>query len=472
MIRIMIRTFINRTDELRFLRDKATSASPELVVIYGRRRVGKTELIKQLGSHASLIYFLADKTGTTTNVARFSREASAYFSDVPPAAATFAEAFAYLVRRSSGRRLVIAIDEFSYLVEKDPTTPSVFQRIIDEILKDSRIMLVLCGSSMEMMERGVLSSKSPLYGRRTGDWKVQPLNFRHAIRFFTRYNFERKLTAAMILGGIPEYLIRFDDQKTPRQNIIEHILRRGEPLFSEAEIVLKEELREPAVYLRILQAMCRGPRKLADIATATGIPANDLPKYLTVLKRLTYVERIHPVGHKPRTKQSLYKLTDAYMAFYTAFVLPFRSDLEIGRTDRALSAIDSQLPAFLGRQFEQVCAEVLWTAPLPFAPHTIGPWWGHARDTRPRTPIDIDIIATDGDNALFVECKWQSVPERRARAILSALKEKAAHTPILSQHRHYGIIARKIHGKEALRKDGFLALDLDDIERVFTGNSP
>ncbi|MEM2584636.1 MAG: ATP-binding protein, partial [Thermoproteota archaeon] len=203
--------FINRKQELEFLEEKF-SDKRQLIIIYGRRRVGKTELIKQFCKNKDHLYFLADRRGSLLNAERFANIAAEHFGDVPPKARSFDDVFTYIAKRLDERKIVIVIDEFSYLVEKDDSIPSVFQLIWDEILKDKNIMLILCGSLVSMME-SILSYRSPLYGRRTGQWKLSPLRFNQAKKFFSNYSIEQKVEAYSILGGIPFYLNTFDDKK-------------------------------------------------------------------------------------------------------------------------------------------------------------------------------------------------------------------------------------------------------------------
>ncbi|MBI4376139.1 MAG: ATP-binding protein [Elusimicrobia bacterium] len=464
---IMIRKFIDRDEELAFLERKYRESGPQMVVLYGRRRVGKTELIRAFGEGKPLLYHLADKRGTAANVALLARAAAAFFQDVPPAAEGFEDIFRYLVRRAAGQRLAVALDEFTYLVEKDPALPSVFQRIVDEVLRGSEVMLVLCGSSMEMMERGVLSAKSPLYGRRTGDWRVQPLPYRHAVQFFPKLPFAERLRTAMVFGGIPAHLALLDDGLPLMENARRHVLAKGEPLHGEVEILLKEELRDPSTYLRVLDALAPGSAKVVDIAHAAGVEAKDLPKYLGVLQRLGYVERRQPVDLVGRGKRSLYLLADPFFAFWFAFVLPHRSALELGDTGPAEEAIRRGLDAFLGRQFERVAAEALGLASL--SPARLGNWWGHRRREGRREEVEIDLVGLDEAKreALFVECKWSDLAEAEARRVLARLREAASLVEWPRQRERYGLVARSVAGADRLRGEGFVVMDLKDIEGLF-----
>lgn len=207
------------------------------------------------------LYFLADKRGTELNSQRFAREAAPYLQDVPPAVQNFDDVFAYIVRRRPN--LTVAIDEFSYLVERDETIFSVFQLIVDEVLKGDSL-LILCGSSISMMEKGTLSYRSPLYGRRTGQWLIEPLKFKDVLKFFSHYTFSQIIEAFSIAGNIPAYIIKLDDSKSVFENIQEKILKKGTFLYEEVEFLLRGELRDPSRYSSILEAAGGGATRLTS----------------------------------------------------------------------------------------------------------------------------------------------------------------------------------------------------------------
>lgn len=457
----MNRVFVNRQAELAFLEQQYHEEGFRLAVLYGRRRVGKTELIRQFLSTKDGIYYLADRRGTLVNARLCAEEAALFFQDMPPAVENFDDIFVYIRQRAGKGKLVVVIDEFSYLVEKDDAIPSVFQRIADTILPDTAIMLILCGSSIGMMEQGVLSYQSPLYGRRTGDWKVAPLTYKDALGFFPRYGFEDRLQAVLLLGGIPAYLQVFDDRLSLWENISTHILTKGGRLYNEVRVILQEELRDPATYLKILESMSKGAAKTVDIAHQSYVEVKDLPKYFHVLQALEYVRRIRPITErKPMSKKTLYRLADNFFAFWFRFVAARQSDLEMGRTDAVLDQIKDGFPAFLGRQFEDFCREFLWTVRLPLAVSHVGPWWDKDKE------IDLVCLDESQRQALFVECKWSDLTEQEARRVLAELQEKARFVEWERQKEHFGLIAKKMKGKETLRSEGFVVFDLEDIARV------
>jgi len=409
----MIRKFVDRKEELEFLETEFMDTELKVIILYGRRRIGKTELINQFCKDKPHIYFLADKRGTLINAREFAANSARYFNDITPEVRNFDDAFIYILKRTEDRKLIVTIDEFAYLVEKDDSIPSVFQKIVDVHLKGTNVYLILCGSSISMME-GILGYRSPLYGRRTGQWKVTPLRFRDSWSFLPRYSLEEFIEAFSVVGNIPAYLLQFDDSADIYENIEKRILGKGNPLYDEVEFILRAELREPSVYMSVVEAIANGATKVTEIANRCHINTKDIPKYLQVLQRLQLVHRVVPVTErKPKTKKAIYQISDNFFRFWFRFVYPNRSDVEGGEVDRALSKIRAEFNPYVGMIFEQVCREFLvevnHRAGLPFHFTKIGTWWGHFREDGVRKEIEIDIVALNEDtrDILFAECRWQ-----------------------------------------------------------------
>ena len=453
--------FIDRERELEFLEEKFGNKR-QLIVLYGRRRVGKTELIKQFCKNKDHIYFLADRRGSLLNAERFANIAAEHFGDIPPRVRNFDDAFTYIAKRLDERKIVITIDEFSYLVEKDDSIPSVFQLIWDEILKDKNTMLILCGSLVSMMEN-ILSYRSPLYGRRTGQWKLSPLRFNNAKQIFPGYSTEQKVEAYSILGGIPFYLNTFDDEKDIYTNIEEKILTKGEILYEEVEFLLREELRDYSSYLSILEAIARGNSRISEIANFSKIQAKDLPKYLNVLMRLDIVEKVHPITEKKTTKRTIYKIRDNFFDFYFRFVYPFKSELELGNTKKVMGIIKKDFNMFVGKKFEDISREFLYEMNLkglmPFRLLNIGTWWEKDKE------IDAVAFNKEEKKILFCEAKWQDLSRSEAEKVLEKLKEKAEAVEWLNKIRkeYFCLIGKRLKDKKDLREKNYLVFDLEDF---------
>jgi len=468
----MIRKFVNRKEELEFLEREFMDTGLKVIILYGRRRVGKTELINQFCMDKPHIYFLADKRGTAINAREFAANSARYFNDITPEVRNFDDAFIYILKRTENRKLIVTIDEFAYLVEKDDSIPSVFQKIVDVHLKGMNTYLILCGSSISMME-GILGYRSPLYGRRTGQWKVTPLRFKDSWSFLPRYSLEEFIEAFSAVGNIPAYLLQFDDSADIYENIEKRILRRGNPLYDEVEFILRAELREPSVYMSVVEAIANGVTKVTEIANRCYMNAKDIPKYLQVLQRLQLVHRVVPITErKTKTKKALYQISDNFFRFWFRFVYPNRSDVEGGEVDRVLSKIRAEFNPYVGRIFEQVCREFLvevnHRAGLPFHFTKIGNWWGHFREDGVRKEIEIDIVALNEDTGdiLFAECKWLN--KKVGINTYHNLMEKSTRVEWhLDKRKEYFALFSKAGFTPELKKEkeNVILFDLKEIEK-------
>jgi len=332
--------FINRRSELAFLDRSWSVRSPQLVVLYGRRRVGKTALLRQFAEGRSAFHYMATRLPEAQQLRELGQGLGAIVDDsllVDSGFQNWGQVFTWISRQK--RRFAFMIDEFPYLVEANPALPSLLQRAWDQELRESKSFMVLCGSSVAMMEREVLSERAPLYGRRTGQLRLAPLLFRDACEFFPRYGFEDRVRAWSVLGGVPYYLQLFDDRRSLRANIRTTILDTGAPLQEEVEFLLRQELREPRVYFGILAAIAAGKRKLSEILNATGLSSPTVTKYLSVLQGLGLVLREVPATElKPeKSKKGLYAIADPFVRFWFRFVLPQRALLETRSTMACLT---------------------------------------------------------------------------------------------------------------------------------------
>ncbi len=423
--------FIGRHDELSFLQSCYTSKKAQLAVVYGRRRVGKTELLSHFAKDKECVFFAAPAATKEEQLAAFSRQ---MFADGAPASkylkqyADWESALSDIVNLpvKNGKRKMVIIDEFPYLVRADNSLPSVIQNLWDHSLKNENVMIVLCGSAMSFIEKEVLSEKSPLYGRATGILKVLPMPYWDAACFFPNYSAADKAISYAVLGGIPHYLAEFDPDESLENNIKQHVLRRGSALYSEVEFLMHQEFREPATYNAILQAVALGGTRLNDIAQRTMLQSQVVSAYLKNLIEVNIVEREFPVDAKPveesKSMRGLYRLSDNFFRFWFAFIAFNRSALEMGDIDGVYQyEIAAKLHDFAAMPFERMCAD--WVRlqntkrNLPFYANAIGRWWD--------AKSEIDIIATSktGECVLAGECKFRNKPVDAS--VLRDLKEKA-----------------------------------------------
>lgn len=413
--------FINRERELLHLQKAYVSKRAEFIVIYGKRRVGKTELIKHFLGKTNGVYFLAQKITEHENLKFLSLILSEKFNDPllqEHPLTGWNQVFMYL-KQNVKLPFVLAIDEFPYLLEVNPSITSIFQSGWEQILSRIPVKLILCGSSISMMENSVLGEKSPLFGRRTSQILLNPFKFADVRKYFHGLPFESQLEFYSVLGGSPGYLKQFDASRPIYENISEKILTPEAYLYREVDFLMREELRDPHVYLSILSAIAYGKRKTSEILNATGLQKNVLHKYLSVLEDLKMVNKEIPVTeiNPVKSRKALYEISDNFLKFYFRFVLPNRSAIESGRTSAILAKIKAEMNILASFNFETACKEWLENNWSDFSLSQIGRWWDKNEE--------IDIVAFDSaeKNALFCECKWSN--KNIGTDILDELKRKS-----------------------------------------------
>ncbi|NTU42711.1 MAG: ATP-binding protein [Nitrospirales bacterium] len=449
---------------MRFLESRWHEESPQLIVLWGKRRVGKTELVKQFLQGKPHIYFLGESTSETQQIRRFSDALAAFYKDPLLETRGFTgweEAFRFLAAKNE--KLLIAVDEFPYLIESNPAIPSLFQKAWDEYWAKGSLYVILLGSSMAMMENEVLGYRSPLYGRRTGQWHVDPMPFSSVGKFREGKPFADRIAHYAVAGGIPAYWLQLSPEKGYEKNLSDHVLKKGEMLYDEVEFILREELREPRYYFAILQAIAQGKRKLSEIVNATGISQPVANKYLSVLADLRIVERELPVTEdKPlKSKKGLYRITDEFFLFWFRFIFPRRGELEMGLTKEVLEQIKRDLPQHLGAIYEKVAIETVRQNRERFFPfQAVGRWWEQNEE------IDLVAFNKDQDSILFGEVKWSE--KQVGTNIYEELKEKARKVQWGSKTRkeHYCLFSKKgfTSGMMQLaRKEGVFLFEEDRL---------
>lgn len=406
--------FFNRQRELRFLNAQCAEDAAALVVLYGRRRTGKTSLLRHFAEQRRAVFFVADTASRPDQLAAFSRAVFQGVGETALSETRFPDwetALRFVASRAQDEPLLLVMDEFSYLCDSDRSLPSVIQRLWDAELRHSRLHIVLCGSYVSFIERELLGSKNPLYGRRTGTWRLDPFDFAEARLFFPERSIDEQLCFYGVYGGIPAYLERPARSRSLQQNIIDTILTRGAPLYDEPRFLLMQELRDPHTYFSICKAVAMGRTTPNEIAQGAGLSDRGVAsRYLQTLRDLHVLERRVPATERnpERTRRGRYYLQDPYLRFWFRFVLPNVSALEAGSPERVFAArIEPWLDQHLSRSFEEVCLQRLRTlsnqGTLPANYDRIGGWW--------RGSHEVDLVAVSDEGSLLLgECKWSRKP--------------------------------------------------------------
>ena len=410
---------IGRSKEIALMEELYYSRKFEMLLMHGRRRVGKTFLLSYFSSlhEENTVFFTGDKTPEKTNVQAFCKELNKvlHAGEYLLSLETWNDVYSFLKDRDFPERLVIIIDEFTYLYKSNPAYDSGLQNAIDKILRTKNIFLILCGSEVSVIEEIFDDSTKPLYGRKTASLKLEPFSYKEARQFFPKYSDEQAFTAYSIVGGIPLYLALFDDSVSVRKNIIRHCLSTTGYLFDEIETLLRMELKETHFYKSIMLAINAGATTFNEIKTKVDEDAAKVAKYINVLIHLGFIKKETPCGEKEKTRNTLYTIADNYFAFYFTFIHKHKNMLNglispEAYYDRELTK--EKLSAYLGHRFEGICASYLreqfYAGKMPFFAEHLGRWWG----THPllKRPEEIDLLALDAENALFAECKCTAEP--------------------------------------------------------------
>ena len=457
----MFQQFVNRTEELKFLEKMYKEKKANLIILYGRRRIGKTELIKQFIKNKKSVYFLADSRTDYFNIKELQKEMGDYLDNDLFKKAKIEDWFELFKEfvKLKNENVIICIDEFPYLIDSNKAIPSIFQKIWDLILSKTNIFLILCGSSISMMEKHTLNYKAPLYGRRTGQWNLQPLKFKHLSSFLSSYSKEDLVKVYSLTDGIPLYILELDRKLNFFDNLREKVFKPGRFLYQESEILLKQEFREPANYFSILKSIAFGRNKYGEICSFTNLDKSLVSKYVDNLILLEIIKKEFPVTQKKETRNASYVFKDNYFNFWFRFIYPNKSEIEGGQN--ILKQIEKSFNQYLGFIFEKVCKEFLIenNKLLPFRFKKIGRWWHKDKE------IDLVALNEDKKEILFMECKWKDLKEKQAMKIFDELKEKSKFVEwnLDNRQEFFGLIGKKIENKNKLRKQGFFVYDLRDF---------
>ena len=444
--------FVGRTEEMALLDRLWAHPGATLLILYGRRRVGKTRLLtywlQQAGADEAgqqqqrrrVLYWVAEPSSALDQLRSFSQAVYNFANPNTPAPAEFTygdwrQAWQQVAVLAKSERVALFVDEFTYLLEIDPSIAGLLQNLWDHTLKHTNLLLVLCGSHLGMMLRHTLSYQAPLYGRAAAQLRLQPLPFGMTTHYFPGYNADERVAIYAIWGGIPAYWERVNPALTLSDNIRHELLTANNLMQAEPRLLLRDFLSDPHNYVGILRAIANDARTQKEIAVFTGLAQGHISQYLSILQEAGFVERRVPVTQTERSRLGRYHIVDPYLRFYYRFLANRQTQLALGVQEQSLEEIKRHLRDFIGANtWEELCREWLLRASaqhtLPVAVDQVGSAWTRTAQ------VDVVGINTMDKVLVLGECKWGLEPI--GRSVLTALVDKTAEVvPSHGQWRVY-----------------------------------
>lgn len=404
--------FVNRTHELAFLDQLLTRERPgpgQLVLLYGRRRIGKTALLRHWATNCGIqaTYWVAERETATYQRRRFFARLLGVPVEQAPVFDTWPDLWQAAAAFLAEKEHVLILDELPYAVESDPTILSALQHAWDQHFQQSKVRIFLCGSQVHAME-SLLHGQSPLFGRMTGQWLLRPLAFGSLPAFLPGWSADELVAISAIVGGVPAYLAWLQPERGLVGNLRDVILSPGSLFLGEPTMILSDEIRDPRVHRTIIQVIGAGAHTLGEISAASFVSKTHLPAYLARLQELRLVERrlpaTVPIAEQHRSRQGRYHLSDPFFRFYFRFIAPYQDDLSY-QPEVVLPAIQQELRAFVGlTAWEDLARQwVRWssqTGQLGWVPQVIGSHWSRH--------VQVDVVAINWQErqVLIGECKW------------------------------------------------------------------
>ena len=420
--------FIGRKSELDDLNKRYKNGKFEFAVMYGRRRVGKTTLINEFVKDKEVIFYTGIEGNEKENLEGLSKSIyslSQDFADTSSSFVGFQEALEATFKIAEKRRIVFVIDEYPYIAGSYMALSSLLQILIDRNKDTSKMFLILCGSSLSFMENRVLGYKSPLFGRRTCQYKITPFDFFEIKDYYHRFSDTDLAIIYGITGGIPLYMSLMNDDLSVEENIKTNFLMPNSYLFEEPTNLIKQECRDPAQYNSIIKAIATGSSRMSEICSKTGLDTGLATSYLNKLMSLGIVKKEMPFGIES-SRKTIYVLEDSMFRFWYRFIPDNMAAINRRLSDVAYLKIAPQITSFMGAVFEEICKQYLWElnkkgkAAITFT--NLGRWWGN--DPKNKCETEIDIMGTaDDKSALFCECKWTN--EKVDTVVLDTLIERS-----------------------------------------------
>ena len=419
--------FIGREKELNKLNELYNKSEFQFSVIYGRRRVGKTALINEFIKDKETIFFTGIESNAQQNLENFSRSILSYADEAFENTffPSFQAALEYVFKLAEKKRIVFVIDEYPYIARASKSLASILQALIDKNKDTSKLFLILCGSAMSFMENHVLAYKAPLYGRRTVQFKILPFDFFESRKYFQKFSDMDMAAVYGIVGGTPQYLLQINDTLSLEENTKRCFLDPSSPLFEEPNNLLKQEVREAAIYNAIISAVAAGSTKLSEISSKVREETSACAAYVKNLISLGIIKKETPYAESS-TRKTIYKVDDNLFRFWYRFIPDHIAAISRGLVDSVYMKISPGINDYMGAVFEDICSQYLWKlrakGEMPIEFTALGRWWGN--DVRNKREAEIDIMGSDGaKSALFCECKWTN--EKIDINVLNTLIERS-----------------------------------------------
>ncbi len=449
----MISKFINREDELNLLEEEWKRDRATLIILYGRRRIGKTRLLLEFVKDKEGIFYIAEDTSSKIQIEQLKEKIAEFLGDELLKRIDIKdwdELFLYLAKNMPDKRFYLILDEFTYLIRSDQRILSVLQKLWDLEFSNSKIFIVLSGSLLGLMSEAVLSYASPLYGRRTRDILLEELNFKFAMEFVS-YSFEDTVKLYMTTGGVPEYLIKASDYNSLEDFLRREFFSKWGYFYREPYFIISQEFKELKTYFSILNAIAFGKTKPSEIANFIGVEIRKIYPYLENLIRLGFVRRITPVFSKGN--RGIYVIRDTIFDFWFNTVFKHREEIEAETFE-----IDyNELSMYYGKRFEIFAREQI--IPVFFRGYKCGKWW-YKEDE-----IDVVVFNEKERVIYFMECKWSDLNNRDVRRIVKSLERKSELVKVGDDwKRFYGIIAKSVDERDSI-SDDVVIIDLRDFRK-------
>lgn len=464
--------FIGRKKELEDL-ELEYKSKHSFVVLYGRRRIGKTALIQEFIKNKPALYFLATEESEPQSMKRFAESLTQFKNQDFIAKANFddwIELFKLFAETPTKETKILILDEFQYMVNTNHAFTSIFQKVWDETLSKNDVMVILCGSYINMITKQVLSESSPLYGRRTSQIRLAPLSFVEVRNHYKEKSFADVVELYSVTGGVPKYIEFFDNDNSLSDNISRVILNKNGFLYDEPAFLLNKEVKETVNYYSLMKAIAQNNHKLSEISSTMSTEGNKLSPYLETLQGLYLVEKKVPVTEKnpEKSRKGLYYIRDIFIRFWFMFVFPYKGELELDNRNFVLDKLKNNfIDNHVAFVYEDICknifAELCRNKEISFVPSRIGAYWNKNEE--------IDVVAIDESNKRIfaAECKYYTEGKAVDVDVYAKLVEKCKSDDFAGYKLTYGIFSKSGFTKHLLdiakENNNLILIDEDYVVR-------